>query len=329
MGVKNENLLKLVEQYLDERAQVENVAAATIDTYRGHLTRWAATFPGEIGEVKPDHIKTYQAKQRMDGKGTETQKGILAALRGFFGWAQARGLATENPAVKVKYPLEEKKLPGHLTMKQVGQLINVCGKDFRGVRDAAMILLIFVTGLRVQSVEQIDRDDWSIEEDDDGQTYFILNARVKRRKQVKVVVHPVAYFFCKLYENMPEFIEAPTDAYFINTRNSKAERRGEGCRLKKRNISNMIKRRAQDCGFDGITAHSLRHSCGTFLYEAGMEMQEIKDWLHHVRLSTTAIYTQLARRDKKKGLKAFDRMYTLFPNIEQMIKAFKDVRSNT
>lgn len=321
----SENISRLIDQYLSERERVENVAPATIETYRGHLTRWAATFPGEIGEVRPDHIKAYQAKQRMSGKGIETQRGILAALRGFFGWAQARGLVRGNPAVRVRYPLAERKLPGHLTMQQVGQLVSACGKDIKGVRDAAMILLIFVTGLRVQSVEQVDRDDWSVEEDEDGQTYFILDARVKRRKQVKVVVHPVAYFFCKLYESMPEFIEAPTAAYFINLRNSKADRKGEGCRLRKRNISNMIKQRAQDCGIEGITAHSLRHSCGTYLYEAGMEMQEIKDWLHHVRLSTTEIYTQLARRDKKRGLRAFDRMYILFPHIEQMIRAFKDV----
>jgi site-specific recombinase XerD len=319
----SESIIKLISQYLDEKENVENSAPATIDTYRGHLTRWAVTFPGELHEVKSDHIKAYQAKQRMNGKGTDTLSGVLSALRGFFAWAQERGLVKDNPAVKVKYPIGEEKLPGMLTMPQIGQLINSCGKDFKGVRDTAIILLLFVTGLRVQSIEQVDRDDWSVEEED-GQVYFTLHARVKRRKQVKVVVHPVAYFFCKLYENMPEFHESPTEAYFVNIQNRRGERRGEGCRLTKRAISRMIRRRAEDLGLEGITAHSLRHSCGVFLYEAGMTLQEIKDWLHHVRLETTEIYTQLARRDKKKGLQSFDRMYALFPNVEQMIKAFKD-----
>ncbi|HSJ26088.1 MAG TPA: tyrosine recombinase XerC [Longimicrobiales bacterium] len=220
----------------------------------------------------------------------------LSAARSFFRFMHREDLVEGNPARTVRSPKLEKTLPAWLTKAEVERLFDVARhrsmeNTLRGTRDHAMVELFYSTGMRLSELHGLDMKDLDLVGD---------QARVlgKGRKERIVPLGRPAVAALRRYEIRRREVLAGADldadrqAVFLSER---------GRRLSRRQIQNIVRGFLDLVADDaGVSTHSLRHSFATHLLDAGADLMAVKELLGHVSLSTTRIYTHIAKDRLKK-----------------------------
>ena len=178
-----------------------------------------------------------------------------------------------------------------LTSSEAALLVSsIDTKTIIGKRDKLMIMLMITNGMRVCEVERINIVDFS-----KNNTHTLLNIQRKGRinKREQIALPAVIDELFEDYISVRKFKE--DDPLFVNHSNS-----AKGYRLSKPYISVIIKERLRDIGIDKreITAHSLRHTCGSLMVENGVELETIMEILGHTTTKTTRIYVNMARQKR-------------------------------
>jgi integrase/recombinase XerC len=223
----------------------------------------------------------------------------LAALRTFFQFLVREGILELNPARLVSTPRLEKKLPVHLSIEDAVCFIETPDLDTDlGVRDRAILELLYATGVRVSELTKLNLADIDFK----GK---LLRVTGKRRKQRMVPYgDPALYALLKYLSVRNAFLHnAPTSerdpfAVFLNY---------QGTRITTRSVGRMVDKYIQICaGIHNISPHSLRHSFATHLLDSGADLRDIQELLGHARLSTTQIYTHVSM---EKLIEVYDRSH--------------------
>jgi integrase/recombinase XerC len=219
----------------------------------------------------------------------------LSAARSFFRHLHREDLIEANPARAVRSPKLEKTLPGWLTRLEVDRLFDVAeyastDNTFRGTRDHAIVELFYATGMRLSELHGLDMAAVDLVAD---------QARVlgKGRKERILPLGGAAVAALRRYEMRRREVVAPPrtvtgDALFLSER-GRVMSRGRSrtsCGASSTSV-------ADDAG---LSTHSLRHSFATHLLDAGADLMAVKELLGHVSLSTTRIYTHIAKDRLKR-----------------------------
>ncbi len=230
----------------------------------------------KIDQVNLAYIRGYLGKlYRRCKKTTISRK--LSAVRSFFKFLEKRSVIRENPFWNVSNPKTEKTLPRYLTVDEVLRLIESSnGKDWRSIRNRAILELLYSCGMRVSELRNLDLDDIDLKEG-------IIKIRGKGEKE-RIV--PVGNYAKKaLAEYMTIHIPRKDKAVFVNSK---------GERLSTRTIRRIVKRCAIRSGLSReISPHSLRHSFATHLLEGGADLRTVQELLGHSTISTTQRYIHL------------------------------------
>lgn len=219
----------------------------------------------------------------------------MSAVRSFFRHLHREDILEANPARAVRSPKVERTLPAWLSRTEIESMFGVAEQrsaenTFQGTRDHAIVELFYATGIRLSELAGLDMS---------GVDLVAEQARVlgKGRKERIVPLGAPAVAALRRYElrrrdlllNVPG---ADRKALFLSRR---------GRRLSARQIQNIVRsfldRVADDAG---LSTHSLRHSFATHLLDAGADLMAVKELLGHVSLSTTRIYTHIAKDRLKK-----------------------------
>jgi integrase/recombinase XerC len=241
-------------------------------------------------------LRGYLADLSRRGLGRRTIARKLSAVRSFFRHLHREEIVEANPARAVRSPRVEKTLPSWLTRVEVERLFEVAQQDaaantFRGTRDHAIVELFYATGMRLSELHGLDTTGLDLVGD---------QARVigKGRKERIVPIGRPAVIALRRYElRRTEVMRAAADspdraALFVSER---------GRRLSTRQIQNIMRRFLDRVADDaGLSTHSIRHSFATHLLDAGADLLAVKELLGHVSLSTTRIYTHIAKERLKK-----------------------------
>lgn len=178
-----------------------------------------------------------------------------------------------------------------LTGKEANQLLNSVSVDsLIGKRDKLMIAIMLTNGLRVCEVNRINISDFN---KIGNQTILYIQRKGRIDKREKIAVPEIIdklfedYISCRSFD--------VNDPLFLNHSNG-----SNGKRITKVSISVIIKNRLREIGIDRkeITAHSLRHTCGSLLVENGVDVETIKEMLGHSNTRTTRIYVDMARQKR-------------------------------
>ena len=209
-----------------------------------------------------------------------------AAIRGLHKYALTEGVVATDTAAQLHAPRQGRHLPKALAIDEVGRLLDAAHADDSpiGLRDAALLELLYATGARVSEAVSLSTDDLDLDGD-----VPVVRLFGKGRKE-RIV--PVGSFA----------VDA-LDAYRVRARPALAARgRGEtvfflnsrGGALSRQSAWTAIRRAAQaaDLG-DRISPHTLRHSFATHLLEGGASVREVQELLGHASVATTQIYTQV------------------------------------
>ena len=149
-----------------------------------------------------------------------------------------------------------------------------------------MIALMLTNGLRTCEVERIDTDDFATQ---NGRSILMIQRKGRADKREAIAV---TTYIEQLKDDYLNDRKSEVEALFIN------HSAGGGSRLSRLSISQIVKKRLRAVGIDRpeVTAHSLRHTCGSLLVESGVEIESIRDLLGHTDTATTRIYIEMAVR---------------------------------
>lgn len=214
----------------------------------------------------------------------------LATLKAFHAFAVREGFCSKNPTETIPMPRKPQRLPDVLSIEQVcGMLDAVDDTDPLGLRDRAMLEVLYGCGLRVSELCGLDCDRVDLQEG------FVL-VRGKGGKERIVPLSGEAARTVQRYleEGRSQLLKpyaTPTTAVFLNAR---------GGRLSRQSVFKLVQRCGLQIGVKDLHPHSLRHSCATHMLEGGADLRVIQDMLGHSDISTTQIYTHVQRSHIKE-----------------------------
>jgi integrase/recombinase XerD len=286
--VSNEDWVRRFLQYL----RIEKgVADNTIASYQHDLAMYCTHLGRtEVVRAQPSHVsgflKFLYARKLKPRSATRA----FAAVRGLHKFLILEKATTENPTATVEQPRWWKPLPNVLSLEEVDKLLQAPKTDNpKGLRDRALLEVLYATGLRVSELIGLKMDGVNLE-------LGFVRCMGKGSKErivpmgVSAANSVVAYLAARK-------VKKPTDFVFLNNRGGKLSRSGFWRILQGYGREVGIKKK--------LTPHVLRHSFATHLLERGADLRAVQTMLGHSNISTTEIYTHVMRERLKEIYKSY------------------------
>ncbi len=273
-----------IGRYLDHLELERRVSPHTRDAYARDLDALAAFAAGESQPAEAldlDALERFVRGRMAEGRSPRSVGRLVAAVRGFYRYVSA-GDGRENPAADLQAPRAWKALPKYLTVDEVDALIATPDTaEARGLRDRALLEVLYATGLRVSELLGLTLPQIDLEGG-------VVTTMGKGRKERVVPIGDAAVLWLRRYlaEGRPALMRArPSPRLFVNARGTALSRMGFWKILRAYGVAAGIGR--------AISPHVLRHSFATHLLERGADLRAIQMMLGHADLSTTQIYTHV------------------------------------
>ncbi|WP_243546296.1 site-specific tyrosine recombinase XerD [Pseudodesulfovibrio tunisiensis] len=272
-----------VDRYLEHLLVEKGLSENSLSGYSTDLSSlldFLESKSATLEEVTSRVLFLYLTHLRVRGLASRSLARHLSSLRGFFVFATEEGWYRENPAQLLENPKLPKKLPEFLLREEMARILALPDTSTRlGMRDRAMLELLYAAGLRVSELIGLRVLDY------DPQT-GLLRVFGKGAKERLVPVHYTAQEVLAQYlsTTRPTFRPAQ-DFLFLN-------RSGKG--LSRQGVWKLIKRYAAEAGIKrSISPHTFRHSFATHLLEGGADLRTVQLLLGHADISATEIYTHV------------------------------------
>lgn len=281
-----------IDAFLDALWLEDGLADNTLSAYRRDLSAFAKWLQAER-HLPPEHaqaadIQAWFASLYTNSKASTANR-RLAALRRFFLWAIRRGLCTQDPCLGLRTARQPARFPHTLSEAQVEALLDAPNTDStRGLRDRAMIETLYATGLRVSELVNLKVQDMSLGE---GVLRVIMGKGGKDR--LVPLGEEALYWIAQYLErSRPDLLGAkPCDALFVTARCAAMTRQSFWLLIKKYASAAQIN--------VPLSPHVLRHAFATHLLNHGADLRVVQMLLGHADISTTQIYTHVARERLK------------------------------
>lgn len=242
-------------------------------------------------KINVTNIRAYLLYLEKKGRAASTISRNLASLRSFFQFLYKEGYIQEDPTLDVVAPKIEKKLPEILTMEEVGLLLaQPDPKELKGIRDKAMLEVLYATGIRVSELVNLQTDQIHM-------ALGYLRCSYGGKERIIPLGSKAIEALQKYIENarliMIRDIKEP--ALFVNCSGTAMTRQG---------FWKIVKVYAQKASIQKtITPHMLRHSFAVHLVENGADLQSVQEMLGHSDISTTQVYAKLQKNRIKEVYK--------------------------
>jgi site-specific recombinase XerD len=276
----------------------------TAENYEFYLNRFIE-FSGDIkvADISSEILRKYRLwlnrleNERGETLATITQSYHLIALRGFLKYLSKRDIASLSPD-KIELPKTARKQVTFLHYDEVQRLIeNVDINTESGLRDRALIELLFSSGLRVSELVNLNRDHINTKRRE-----FMV--RGKGQKDRPVFISQTAADWVEQYLAMRQDTLAPL--FISYSRNVEADTSGDFRRLTARSIQRAISKYARLAGITKhVSPHTMRHSFATDLLMNGADLRSVQTMLGHSDISTTQIYTHVTDAHLKEVYEKF------------------------
>jgi integrase/recombinase XerD len=287
---------RAIDRYLDHLAAERGLAKNTVDAYGLDLLRLGAELAAskvDAADASADDVAAHLRGLRRADLSPRSVRRALVSIRGFFAYLVESGDRADNPAVNLLPPKLFHALPTILAEEEVERLLAAPDvADPAGVRDKAMLELLYATGLRVSELVGLKLPQLRFE-------VGFLVAFGKGSKERVVPVGENAEDWTRRYlaEVRPRWVKGRHEMVFVN-------RRGAG--LTRQGFWKILKAYGREVGLRDLHPHVLRHSFATHLLEHGVDLRAVQAMLGHADISTTQIYTHV-HQARLRGL--YDRYH--------------------
>jgi site-specific recombinase XerD len=268
-----------------------NKSPATITAYRTDLTQFL-TFLAETNvtvaqpaDIRRDDLAEYLASLADQGRSGITRARKLAAIREFFRFLEADGLVAVNPTKGLATPKKERNGRNTLRPDEYTKLLSLAGAN---PRDYAILQVFLQTGIRVSELCALTLEDIDFHQ----RTLRITQGKGKQARTIELEKKGIQAIRSYLAVR-PNSLHREL---FLNY---------QGAPLSDRGVRKMLDKYLKAAGITkAISPHSLRHTFATHKAERGVSPYQLKEWLGHARLDTTAIYVHMAKDNAKKAMEA-------------------------
>jgi integrase/recombinase XerD len=285
----------LIDEFIDALWLADGLSKNTLGAYRSDLALfagWLAQSGGSIVGADGTAINAYlgHLHARPGGIKTASQRRLMASLRRCYRWLLDQGRLQADPLLNIDKPRQAQRFPKTLSERQVEDLLNAPDVDSAlGLRDRAMLELLYATGLRVSELVGIRLFELSLNDN-------VVRVMGKGSKERLVPLGEVAADWLRRYlagargELLKQRL---SDAIFITVR---------GAGMTRQMFWNLVKKYALQVGIpqERISPHVLRHAFATHLLNHGADLRVVQLLLGHADISTTQVYTHVARERLKQ-----------------------------
>lgn len=278
-----------IDQYLDAAWAEQGLSKNTLAAYGSDLRIFAGWLKGKsLLEANGEQLSRFLAFRYQQGIGSRSTARILSTLRGFYGYHLRENRIVADPTALIESPYIGRPLPQSLSEKDVERLLEAPEvSNARGLRDKTMLEILYATGLRVSELVGLTFEQISFRQG-------VVRITGKGGKERLVPVGEVAMSWLETYMNQarPDLLVARQCDYLFVTN------RAEG--MTRQAFWHIIKRHAKKAGIaKELSPHTLRHAFATHLLNHGADLRVVQLLLGHADLSTTQIYTHIARERLK------------------------------
>jgi len=281
---------ELVKRFFNYLTVEKGLSGNTLEAYERDLRKYVRFMKSKRPEdVSRSDVVSFLVQLASEGMATPSVARSLAAIRGFHKYLIIDNLAEKDPTVNVETPRGWKRLPKTLNSEDVESLLNQPDTAaFIGMRDKAMLELLYATGLRASELVGLKLQDVNLE-----RGYLMVIGKGSKERAVPLGESASAAVRAYLAGARAALLNGKdSDALFISSRRQQITRQM---------FWERIKFYARKSGITAnISPHVLRHSFATHLLDNGADLRAVQAMLGHSDISTTQIYTHVSRERLKK-----------------------------
>jgi integrase/recombinase XerD len=288
----------LLDQFLHYLIVEKGLSQNTIEAYGHGLARFFEHLRGKkiqaVRDVGRFDVQGFLVALRKKGLNAKSIARDIVAIRSFFRFLIQEGVLETNPVEDLESPKVARRLPEVLSLKEIEQILEEPNQQTPlGMRDRAMLELLYATGMRVSELTRLPTNQVNLEGG-----YVLLYGKGSKERIVPLgseAMKWIALYLKSARGILSKGKESPS--LFINR---------SGKPMSRQRFWKNLKHYAQKAGLDKrITPHLLRHSFATHLLERGADLRSVQMMLGHVDISTTQIYTHVTGEKLKKVHKQY------------------------
>lgn len=281
-----------VDEYLGHLSVERGASPNTLAAYRRDLTAYTE-FLGERGVAGPDGVRredvtAFISALRERGLAPSSVERKVAAVKGFHKYLVREGITANHPTAHLPLPKVPERLPDVVSVADIDRMLAQPFPDGPvGLRDRAILEVLYGCGLRVSELTGLDTNDLAPEEG-------FIRVFGKGSKERLVPIGGVASAALDAYlragrrlMRSRRSLGSDESAVFLNSR---------GARLSRQSVFALVRTYGGRVGLDGLHPHTLRHSFATHMLEGGADLRALQEMLGHADISTTQVYTHVDRR---------------------------------
>lgn len=279
---------------VSERDLAPHTVRAYLGDVAGMLAHAARLGHDSLESIDLRTLRSWLANQQTRGKSRSTMARRATAVRVFSAWARRTGRASVDPGAQLATPKVRKPLPGALDADQARTLMEAAVSHVEddgpvGLRDVAILELLYATGIRVGELCGLDVDDL-----DRGRRVVRVFGKGRKERTVPYGVPAEQALDRWLRRGRPALVAPGVGAaLFLGAR---------GGRIDQRAVRTLVHRRVGEVpGAPDIGPHGLRHTAATHLLEGGADLRTVQELLGHASMATTQIYTHVTNERLRRA----------------------------
>lgn len=278
------NILFGYVEYLENK----NVSKNTLDAYVRDVTKFSNFINSRnevITEIEVVSVMAYVQYLQKEGRATSSIIRNIVSLRSFYKYLFLNGIVSENPVLNYEMPKVKHNIPRILTIEDVDRLLDAPDiTTEKGIRDKAMLELMYATGMKVTELLNVTIYDINMKFN-----YVKCNGFKNKERIIPIGSVAIKYLngYFKIRSDLNKY---NLDYLFLNMK---------GMRMTRQGFWKIIKHYAKQSGISKyMTAFTLRHSFAVHLLQNGADIKSVQELLGHKDLSATQIYSTISRKNK-------------------------------
>ncbi len=285
-------MYEMIDEFVTYLTDVKKSSMNTVVSYRRDLIKFNKFMETQgvtdVQRVNPTNLNSYMLHMEKEKFATSTISRNVATLKAFFGYLYRAGYIGTDPTIQLKAPKIEKKMPEILTPKEVDLLLSQPSmKTNKGIRDRAMLELLYATGIRVSELISLKLSDVNL-------SASYIHCQDLNRERI-IPFGSMAKNILKVYvrEARPAMVDNEAEEVLFTNCN--------GTPMSRQGFWKLLKKYAKNAGIQtDITPHTLRHSFAAHLVANGADLRSVQEMLGHSDISTTQIYARMNNRRIKE-----------------------------
>jgi len=277
-----------IDNFFEYLKNERRMAKNTLEAYRRDVLEFAEFEKSrdidDLRETQGTEVVAFLLQLKNDGKSAATVNRKLASIRAFYNYLRINDQVTSNPTQNIKSPRIERKAIEYLTLEEVDKLLSVPDDSLMGMRDKAMLELMYATGIRVTELIEANLEDINL------RMGFITCAGEQSKARIIPIGRPArAALESYIYDARPAIVKEKKDqkSLFVNYTGERITRQG---------MWKILKEYGRKAGLEEkLTPNVLRNSFAVHMIQNGADLKSLQELMGHEDISATQIYLTVTK----------------------------------